>query len=584
MVIAESREFTTTRFAAGLPVQSAGISPCRGGGGSVILPAMDTPSDAVDRATAHHQAGRLADAEVLYRQVLRARPDHPAALNGLAMLAYQIGRFDTAAALFRRAAEASPDVAFRINLAAALRALGRLGEAEGALRQALAQQPEQADALNNLGMVWQGQARVEAAVRSFRRAVMSRPGHAEARANLAYYTQFLPGVTLRQVAAVHRAMAPAPPPRPRPPRDAAERPLVLGFVSGDFRRHQVAAYVVRGLEGLAALGSRVVLYANQAEADDMTARLRSAAALWRPILGLSDEAVADLVRDDGIDVLFDLSGHFARHRLGVFARRAAPLQVAWAGYMATTGVAEMDAIVADPREVPPGAEAQYGERVLRLPHAWICWDPPAAAPEPGPPPAERQGHVTFGSLNTPAKLNGAVLRLWARLLRTVPDSRLLLRYKGLDEAGVAARLRDAFAAEGIAADRLTIEGGAAHAAFLDTYRRIDVALDPFPFSGSITTCEALWMGVPVVTLPGETFASRHSLSILHALGLGGLAAADAGDFVGRAAMLAADAGRRLLLRRELRPRMAASPLCDGRRFAADLLAALRREWLAAVKG
>ncbi len=312
----------------------------------------------------------------------------------------------------------------------------------------------------------------------------------------------------------------------------------------------------------------------------MTARLRAAASRWRPILGLSDEAVADLVRQDGIDVLVDLSGHSARHRLGVFARRAAPLQASWAGYMATTGVAAMDLIVADAHEVPAGAEAHYSEGVLRLPHAWICWDPPAEAPDPGPPPADHAGRVTFGSLNTPAKLNGTVIRLWARLLGAVPDSRLLLRYKGLDEAGVAARLAGDFAAAGIAPDRLTIEGGALPAAFLATYRRIDIALDPFPFSGSITTCEALWMGVPVVTLPGETFASRHSLSILWTAGLGDLAAADADDYVRRAALLAADAGRRRDLRRELRERLAASPLCDGRRFAGDFLAALRRGWQA----
>lgn len=540
---------------------------------------MSDQADTLCQAITDHQSGRLAQAERLYRAILHQQPDHVGALNGLAVLARQVGRGDAAVALLGRAIAQAPDNTVpRANLGATLRGLGRADEAALELQRALVLAPDQADALNNLGMVLQGQAQAAAAVRCFRRALSLAPDHAEARANLAYYSQCLPEVTLAMVDRLQRAMAPQGDGAVMPPRvarSAAGQSWSLGFVSGDFRHHQVAAYVVRGLEGLAALGCRIVLYANQVEADAMTERLRAIASLWRPIAGLSDAAVVDLVRSDGIEVLVDLSGHFSRHRLGVFAQRAAPLQVTWAGYMATTGLDEMDLLIADAREVPPGAELHYSERVVRLPQAWICWDPPADMAEPGPLPA---GPITFGSLNMPAKLNDPLLALWARVLHAVPGSRLLLRYTGLDAPGVGARLKAALAAQGIAPERLSLEGWGAQRDFLETYQRIHIALDPFPYSGSITTCEALWMGVPVITLPGETFAGRHSLSILHAVGLGELAAADADAYVRKAAALAADRDALSRLRSGLRARVAASPLCDGAGFAADFLAALSSSW------
>ncbi|MBF0375680.1 MAG: tetratricopeptide repeat protein, partial [Alphaproteobacteria bacterium] len=361
---------------------------------------------------------------------------------------------------------------------------------------------------------------------------------------------------------------------PRLARSDPAAPLSIGFVSGDFHIQQVAFLSVRTIEGLrAATPARILCYANQAEDDGMTARFRAAAHQFRTILGMDDAAVASMMRDDGLDVLVDMTGHFVRNRLPLFTHRPAPLAVGWPCFTGTTGLAEMDALIADSWEIPPEAEPFHSERVLRPPGCWITWDPPSWAPEIAPerPP----GPPTFGSLSQPQKLNARTIALWARVLRAVDGSRLLLRYGGLDHPATVRRLRAAFASHGVGGERLLIEGGASRPEFLRQYERIDVALDPHPYSGGVTTLEALWMGVPVVTLPGATFPGRHSLSILSNLGLGEWVARDEADYVEIAARLIADRGLRASLRRELRGRVAGSALCDGathgRRFY-DLLA------------
>ena len=300
--------------------------------------------------------------------------------------------------------------------------------------------------------------------------------------------------------------------------------------------------------------------------------------MWRDTAGLNDDQLADTIRGDAIDILVDLTGHMGPNRLLCFARKPSPIQITWLGYEGTTGLSAMDYILADRHEIPPEAEPFYVERVLRMPDGFACYRPPMDAPPVGPPPAVAAGHVTFGSFNNQAKITDRVVAVWAEILRRMPAARLLLKYRGLNDESVAGPLAAEFATHGVDPARIECIGQSPPGRYLEDYHRIDVALDPFPYNGCATTCEALWMGVPVVTCPGETFASRHGLSHLSNVGLTELIAADLDDYVAKAVALAEDPPRLAALRAGLRERMAASPLCDGPRFARNLEAVLRKVW------
>ncbi len=321
-----------------------------------------------------------------------------------------------------------------------------------------------------------------------------------------------------------------------------------------------------------------VCYSDRMVEDDLTRRFQAAAAQWRDVAGVSDQRLAEQIRADQIDILFDLAGHTAHNRLLVFARKPAPIQVTWAGYVGSTGLKAMDYLIADRYEIPPDAERHYRERLLRMPDGYVCYDPPVYAPQVARLPALDHGQVTFGCFNNPAKITPQAIEVWARILRQLPGARLVLKYKGWSDCGVARRFTEMFAAQAIDPGRLELLGSSPHVKLLAEYNRIDLALDPFPYNGGLTTCEALWMGVPVVTCPSETFASRHSLSHLSNVGLTETIARDLDEYVELAVSLAGDLPRLAGLRAGLRARMAASPLCDATRFAANLASRLQEVW------
>jgi predicted O-linked N-acetylglucosamine transferase (SPINDLY family) len=354
--------------------------------------------------------------------------------------------------------------------------------------------------------------------------------------------------------------------------------LRLGFVSPDLASHPVGCFLVRVLEKLNREPHETICYSDRMDKDDLTHRLQAAATQWRDVIGISDQRLAEQIRADRIDILFDLAGHTAHNRLLVFARKPAPIQVTWIGYEGTTGLAAMDYLLADRHVVPEGTEHYYRERVLRMPEGYLCYNPPDAAPPVGPLPSLTKGRATFGSFNNLAKITPQVVAVWAEILRRAPAARLVLKYRGLGDPAVKRRYLDLFAAHGVEPQRLELLPPSSYAEYLATYYQVDVALDPFPFSGSATTCEALWMGVPVITCPGEIFASRHSLSHLASVGLTELIAHDLDQYVELAVSLAGDLPRLAMLRAGLRQRMAASPLCDGQRFATNLAAMLRDVW------
>lgn len=529
--------------------------------------------------------GKAAEAVESFRQALQFQPRFAEAANNLGNALRSLGRLQEALEALTRALEIQPGFAeAENNLGRTLMELHRIGDAEAAYRRALAIRPDLAEAVNNLGNALKEQGRTEEAAAVFWRAVALRPDYAVAHSNALMTEHYLPGVTLGRLAELHADWDQ----RHARPLQASWRPhansrdpgrrLRLGFLSADFKRHPVAYLLGPALAALKNHDCDTVCYADVAAPDDLTAALTRVARVWADVAGWPNEKIADRIRADRIDILFDLAGHTGHNRLLVFARKPAPIQISWIGYIGTTGLAAMDYLLADHRLVPAGAEMHYREKVLRLPDGYACYGPPSDAPDVGPLPALAAGHVTFGSFNNLAKITPQVVETWARIMHRVPGSRLVLKYTGLAEAGIRQQYLARFAAHGITADRIEMQGWAQQRDMLKEYNRIDLALDPFPFTGGLTTCAALWMGVPVVTCPGETFASRMSLSHLVNIGLGELAAADLPGFIDLAAGLAGDLHRLADLRAGLRPRMAQSSLCNGRLFADNLMGLLRQVW------
>ncbi len=360
------------------------------------------------------------------------------------------------------------------------------------------------------------------------------------------------------------------------------RALRVGFVSGDLSGHPVGYFLEGVLAALASeTTSRLELYAYPSilRDDETSKRLRASCKAWHSAVGLSDATLAQRIREDGIDILIDLSGHTANNRLPVFAWKPAPIQVSWLGYFATTGVAAIDYFVADPWTLPPDQEAFFTEKVWRLPETRLCFTPPNAKVDVNALPALSNGYITFGCFNNLSKMNDAVVQLWARVLNAVPASRLFLKYQQLAEASVRQSTRERFAVHGIAAERLIFEDYVPRANYLAAYHRVDIALDPFPFPGGTTTVEALWMGIPVLTLSGERFLARQGVGLLMNAGLPDWIASDHDDYVARAVAHASDLQGLAALRAKLRQQVLASPIYDAPHFAEHFEAALRGMWL-----
>lgn len=363
--------------------------------------------------------------------------------------------------------------------------------------------------------------------------------------------------------------------------------LRVGLVSGDLRNHPVGYFIESVLAALASQAAgrlELIAYSNHFHGDALTARIKAHCHGWRSAVGISDEILARRIRDDGIDILIDLSGHTAHNRLSLFAWKPAPVQASWLGYFATTGVAAIDYLIADHWTLPESDEAHFTEKIWRLPETRLCFTPPDVDIDTAPLPALDSGFVTFGCFNNLTKLNDQVVALWSRVLNAVPNSRLYLKARQLEEASVRESIVNRFAVHGIAVGRLTLEGSDTRAAYLAAYHRVDITLDPFPFPGGTTSAESLWMGVPVLTLTGDRFISRQGVGLLMNAGLPEWVAADADDYVARAVQHAGDLQRLASLRTGLRQQVLTSPLFDAARFAIHFEAALRGMWLGWCKG
>jgi len=528
---------------------------------------------------------RLEEAIVCYRRALELRPDDATTHYNLGIALWEQGQFGDAEASLHRALELKPSFSAAYNnLGIVLENQGRFSEAIGAYRQAIRLQPDLAEAHNNLGVVLYDEGRPADAMQCYRRALELKPDYALAHSNYLNALQYRPQITPQELLEEHldydRQHAAPLRATWTPHTNTAEpdRPLRLGFVSPSFGWHPAGRFLIRVLENLDSAQAISYCYSDRDLQDSVASRFRVTAGEWRDVVGMSDEALAAKIRADRIDILFDLAGHTGPNRLPVFARKPAPIQVTWLDYEGTTGLSAIDYLLADRHVVPPEAERWYAEQVLRLPDGYACYDPPTDASEVGPLPALSSGRFTLGSFNLPAKITPEVATVWARILERIPTARLLLKYRGLDRPSTGEPFRRLFTERGIAAERIELRGWSAYEEMLGCYHEVDLALDPFPYNGGLTTCDALWMGVPVVTCPGQTFAGRHGLTHLSNVGLTELIAADLDAYVDLAVRLAADLPHLAEIRAGLRQQVAKSPLCDGRRLADNLLQLLRGVW------
>lgn len=599
--------------------------------------AANDPSAAFESAQRLHQAQSFAEAEGLYRQVLRVQPGHAGALQNLGLLAHQVGDSATAVTLISRAIALEPSrasfhynfgnvqrergdlpaaiasydraialergfVVAHVNRAALLHSQGRLDAAIDGYQRALSLQPDHLDALLNSAGALRERGQFEAAVSRLRRALELSPGHALARQQMRLaYDEWLFTLGLQASLGVPECLAVArgwesdcvSPAQRQSARQrvfervsARGRRLRVGYVSGDLRQHAVAHF----FEALFAHHDREriesFVYSANPKNDAITERIKQGADHWREVAGLVDEAVHQRIADDRIDVLVDLAGHSAHNRLGVFALRAAPVQAHYLGYFATTGLTEMDYWIGDETVTPPGSQDGFSEALWRLPRVWVAYGRASEAPAPGPRGDVDAGCVWIGSFSNLGKLTPLTFALWARVLRALPEARLLLKIKEIRDERVRASVVDILAGQGIEPERYELcdwsvsPDWSSHMAY---YGRLDVALDTLGgVGGCTTTCEALLMAVPVVTLAGDRAGSRMTTSILESIGRSDWIARSEDDYIAKVVALARNPVLRREIRSGLRAHVVSSSLFDTRAMAArleDAYLQMHERWL-----
>jgi predicted O-linked N-acetylglucosamine transferase (SPINDLY family) len=525
---------------------------------------------------------KAREAVACFQEALRLQPALSSAHCNLGNALLGMGRTAEALASYREAVQLEPrDAASHYNMAFALLECGETAHAEAAFRQTIGLKADFPGAHNNLALSLIEQGRLGEASAAYQEAMRIDPHDCRAHSNYLFFLSFLPGLDGDRLFEEHRRWAvlhanpvdryPAERPTPRP------GPLRVGYVSPALHWNAIAYFLEPILANHDPEVVRSVCYADVATPDDMTQRLRALSRSWRSTCGLSDIQVAEMVRNDGIDILVDLAGHTGSNRLGVFARKPSPVQVTYLGYPATTGLGTIDYRLTDVEADPPGGPSRYTEELVRLPGCFCCYQPPTELVV-NELPATLTGRLTFGSLHGLAKVNGAVLDLWSAVLRTVPSARLLIVRNTICER-VRERLASEFVARGVPPDRYELRrltGG--HNAQFGVYREIDVTFDVFPFGGHTTACESLWMGVPVITLRGNSCAGRMVSSVLTCLGQEEFIAATPAAYVELASRLAGELPRLAALRSQLRELMRKSPLCDGRGFTRRLESVYRALW------
>lgn len=536
-------------------------------------------------AAQHAAAGDHAAAVDLYRECLHLQPGDPRIWCNFGAALEATGNAEEAELAYRRAVELDPALAQAwYNLGQLQHERGSANEAATCYRSALALLDATRDrelwqlVYSNWGLLLQNQGRLQDAVNLYREALAAAPADASLRSNLLFLLTAMPDVDPAELLEEHRvwgrlharayaAHANVPDP---------ERRIRVGYVSADFNGHPLAFFFLPLLAHCDRARIETVCYYNGVKQDPITARLRASADRWRDIRWLGDAEADALIRADRIDILVDLSGHTAGNRLPLFGRKPAPVQATLLGYANTTGLDTVDYRITDAHADPAGTDARYVEKLLRMPHSLWCYAGQRAAPPANPAPMIENGYITFASFNSAYKLNQPLMKVWAAILQAIPDSRLML--VNLPAGGARERIIAWLGAEGIGSGRLELHARLPTDAYWAAHGRADIALDPFPCNGGATTCETLWLGVPVITLAGRTFVGRAGVSLLSNCGLAQLIAGSREQYVDLAVKLARDPARLAETRLTLRRNLATSPLLDAAAYAQAMEAHYRRIW------
>jgi protein O-GlcNAc transferase len=549
-----------------------------------------TLQQAMNLAEQHLRAGNFAEAETLYLQILSVATDQPDALHLLGVTQIRLQRPREAIQRIERAIAIDPKrAAFHCNLGVAFSDLDRNAQAIAEYQKALDLNPKYAEALYNMANSLRQIGEVEEAIKRYRDSLAIR-ADLDTHDNLLYALHLVPGDPVEifrehrrwdQLYAQPLAAEIREPSNDRNP----DRRLRIGYVSPDFHQHSVAFFVEPLWANHDAGQIELFAYNDAAKSDAVTQRLEKLAHHWRNTRQRGHAELAQQIRDDRIDILIDLAGHTASNRLMVFARKPAPIQITYCGYPDTTGMTAMDYRLTDFQADPRGmTEALHSEKLLRLPRTFLCYRPLAGAPAPG---VNRRsgGGIVFGSFNNLAKISLPAIASWSEILQKSPESRLLIKNHALADPAAREILLRRFGDRGIGPERLELVAAPdSHNEHLAFYDRVDIALDTFPYNGTATTCEALWMGVPVLSIAGPTHESRVGASILHNLALDAWIARDSAEYVRLATEFAADRASLARLHADLRPRLSGSPLMNESQFARDVEATYRHVWRQFCRG
>lgn len=531
--------------------------------------------------------GQLERAETSYREAIRVASDYAEAYCNLGVVLSKRGKLKEAEASFKGAVRLRRDMPqAHLNLGTVLSHLGQLNSAEAEYREAIQLKLDNAKAHSNLGAALMKLGRFEEAEESLREAIRLNPKYYNAHSNLLFglnYIDSLPVQKMLEEASRYGEIVSADAhPKFTSWLTVSDGPLRIGFVSGDLRNHPVGFFVEGLLKHLDRRLFELYAFSNDRKKDELTERIQPYFKDWILILGMSDLEVANVIHQRGINVLIDLSGHSGQNRLPVFAYKPAPVQVSWLGYFASTGLPEIDYFIGDPHVCPEEEAQHFTEKLWRLPESWFCLEPPLSAPPVAPLPAMKNGFITFGCFGNMSKIGPRVERLWSELLRRVPSARLFLKSNQFSDSQVVKEVEARFVENGVERERLILEAPSRRDEYYAAYSRVDIILDTFPYPGGTTSVDALWMGVPILTLKGDRFLSRLGESIARNAEMPDWIAEDESDYLQKAAFFASDLGRLETMRGGLRERLREGPLFNTKRFAENFGAALLEMYGAAA--
>lgn len=552
----------------------------------IFAAGQQTAKDWVPYAMALHHLGRNADAIPLMDTFTGMEPTNAEAWYALGTVAYEVRGARAAIEALRTCLRHNPKkMQAYLSLSAIYFRHGNAEHSAAVCREALKADPDFLNTYMNYGLALASMAKAREAVDAFGRVLAGHPANHRCRSNLLFYSQYLDGISAKRLYDLHYEwqVRHGEPLRRLWPKHANDRTvnrrLRIGYVSPDLKFHSCSWFLPNLLENHDRSAFEIHAYSNADRPDAMTNRMKGMFDVWNDVSTLKDSAIARKVHQDRIDILVDLAGHTARNNLVAFACKPAPVQVTWLGYPGTTGLAAIDYRLSDPWLTPEGTPEIFSEQVWNLSRVSHCFTPPDKAPDVAALPALTNGHVTFGSFNNFAKVSDEAARLWTAALDRVPTARLLLKSRYIESRETKEALLDRFRRAGADLSRIVfVSGTEQQGDHLAQYGLIDIALDTHPYGGMTTTCEALWMGVPVITLSGDRTSARYGTSVVNAVGLGDLAAESPEEFASIAARLASDIDGLARMRATLRERMATSSLCDGKGFAQAVEAAYRTMW------